>query len=152
MPSFQLEALFPPYVWLAGVSLQLLLWWLTPTANWPGEVQLAGGGVVLIGLLIVFGTARFLKQRNQSDIRPITKPAHLVQDGIYRYSRNPIYLGLVISQLGLSILLRLPVGLFVTVLVLLLIYGFWIRLEEIILERQYGDEYRQYKQRVRCWL
>jgi len=76
----------------------------------------------------------------------------LITSGPYRFSRNPLYLGgNVFVFFGAALLLGSPTALFVTAIHLPLIDRF-IRREEEQLEREFGDEWRSYKKRVRRWL
>ena len=76
----------------------------------------------------------------------------LITSGPYRFSRNPLYLGgNVFVFFGAALLLGSPTALFVTAIHLPLMDRF-IRREEEQLEREFGDEWRSYKKRVRRWL
>jgi protein-S-isoprenylcysteine O-methyltransferase Ste14 len=77
---------------------------------------------------------------------------HLITTGPYRFSRNPLYPGgNVFIILGASLLLGTPSGLAITIIHMPLV-DFMIRREERQLEQAFGDEWRQYKKRVRRWL
>jgi protein-S-isoprenylcysteine O-methyltransferase Ste14 len=76
----------------------------------------------------------------------------LITSGPYRYSRNPLYLGgNVFIFFGAALLFGSPTALFATAIHLPLI-DLFIRREERQLERDFGEEWRSYKQRVRRWL
>jgi protein-S-isoprenylcysteine O-methyltransferase Ste14 len=76
----------------------------------------------------------------------------LITSGPYRFSRNPLYLGgNVFIFFGAALLLGSPTALFLTAIHLPLMDRF-IRREEEQLEREFGDEWRSYKKRVRRWL
>ena len=82
----------------------------------------------------------------------VSAQKHLVTTGPYRFSRNPLYLGgNVFIILGASLLLGTPSGLAITIIHMPLV-DFMIRREERQLEQAFGDEWRQYKKRVRRWL
>ena len=76
----------------------------------------------------------------------------LATDGIYRLSRNPIYLGLTLIYAGIAIAAGSfwPLLLLVPLLVIMR-YGV-IGREEAYLERLFGDAYRDYQRRVRRWI
>ena len=76
----------------------------------------------------------------------------IVESGPYRFTRNPIYLGMCIGLLGLAIALdNLWLLLMLVPFVLVIHYGVVAR-EEAYLERKFGDVYRGYRSRVRRWL
>ena len=76
----------------------------------------------------------------------------IVDTGPYRFTRNPIYLGMVLGLLGLTIALN-SLWLLLTLVPFALVirYGVVAR-EEAYLERKFGDDYRRYRARVRRWL
>ena len=85
--------------------------------------------------------------------RPTTGLAgDLVTEGPYRFTRNPIYLGMVLSLTGLAIAFgNLWLLTMLVPFVLVIRYGVIAR-EEAYLERKFGDAYRAYRARVRRWL
>jgi len=107
--------------------------------------------LLALGFLVrVWATVYFYAHR----MRVISlKPQRaLITSGPYRFSRNPLYLGgNVFVFFGAALLLGSPTALFVTAIHLPLIDRF-IRREEEQLEREFGDEWRSYKKRVRRWL
>jgi protein-S-isoprenylcysteine O-methyltransferase Ste14 len=75
----------------------------------------------------------------------------LVQTGIFRISRNPIFLGIILTLVGLFLLI--PNGLTMLALVMsVVLIGVQVRLEEEHLTRTHSDEYMSYRRRVRRWL
>jgi len=107
--------------------------------------------LLALGFLVrVWATVYFYAHR----MRVISlKPQRaLITSGPYRFSRNPLYLGgNVFVFFGAALLLGSPTALFVTAIHLPLTDRF-IRREEEQLEREFGDEWRSYKKRVRRWL
>jgi protein-S-isoprenylcysteine O-methyltransferase Ste14 len=79
-------------------------------------------------------------------------PKRLVTEGAFGYSRNPGYLGLIILGIGVAILFDNPWTLLALVPAVFVIHREVILKEEEILERDFGDEYRAYKARVRRWI
>jgi len=76
----------------------------------------------------------------------------IVNTGPYRFTRNPIYLGMVLGLIGLAIALNsLWLLLMLVPFALVIRYGVVTR-EEVYLERKFGDVYRGYRSRVRRWL
>ena len=83
---------------------------------------------------------------------PFNPSTRIVVHGLYRFTRNPMYIGFALWTLGLAILvdsawmlLAVPIG-------LVLIDRFVITREERYLERKFGEEYLDYKRRVRRWI
>jgi protein-S-isoprenylcysteine O-methyltransferase Ste14 len=110
-----------------------------------GAVPAAGGFV-----MIAVGTRRFVAAG--TNIPPTLPTTALVVDGIYGRTRNPLYLGLTLVYLGLSVAAgsRWAIGL---VLPLLWVINVGVvKREERYLERKFGDTYRAYRARVRRWI
>jgi protein-S-isoprenylcysteine O-methyltransferase Ste14 len=84
--------------------------------------------------------------------RSLARPATIVETGPYRFTRNPIYLGMVLGLIGLAIAFN-GLWLLMTLapLALVIRYGVITR-EEAYLECKFGDVYRRYRARVRRWL
>jgi protein-S-isoprenylcysteine O-methyltransferase Ste14 len=82
---------------------------------------------------------------------PSKPTGRLLTDGALRVSRNPIYTGGTIALLGLALLLDTATGIAVAVLLGLGAHNL-VRAEERYLEAKFGDEYRDYRSRVRRWI
>ena len=72
--------------------------------------------------------------------------------GIYRYSRNPMYLGMTLVLVGIAFLLANVGSLLVIPLFVFSITSLQIKPEELALEERFGDTYRDYKERVNRWI
>ncbi len=135
---------------LAGLGLEWQ-WPLEAFSALPRERSLLfGGSLIALGAGLLVAAFRRFKAvgTNIPTWQPTTA---LATDGIYRLSRNPIYVGLSLVYAGLAIaagsfwplLLLVP-------LLLIMRYGVIAR-EEAYLTRLFGDEYRNYQKRVRRW-
>ena len=144
----------PPLVYLsflaAGLALHYL--WVKLTffpQGWIGHA--AGWPIFALGILLLLWAARTFS-RSGENIR-IEKPTNsLVTAGPFRYSRNPIYLGLALAYIGLSLVFNSYLPLPLLPLVLVIMHFGVIRREEFYLEELFGQEYRDYTARVRRWL
>jgi protein-S-isoprenylcysteine O-methyltransferase Ste14 len=110
-----------------------------------------GGGVVLLSILIIGACVREFKAAN-TPFRPVSPATAIVNSGLYRFSRNPMYVGMAGVLLGLAVIFGsyiLGVGL----LLFVFIVHFGVVLpEEHYLESLHGETYRHYKQSVHRWL
>ena len=146
------KVLVPP-VWflLAGCAMVVLHHTapgmrLVPQAlGWLGLVPVA------IGVTLALSGARLFR-RAATPIEPWETPSALVAAGPYRFTRNPMYLGLALSLLGLAIWLGTLTPFLVVPLFAWVITVRFIRREEQRLETRFGDQYRAYKARVRRWI
>jgi protein-S-isoprenylcysteine O-methyltransferase Ste14 len=83
---------------------------------------------------------------------PIDAPKKLVRRGLYRYSRNPMYVGVLTVIYGWAVLYRSPTVAAYGIAVALCFYSFVVFFEEPILRKRFGGEYEQYCAEVPRWL
>lgn len=150
-----LELKLPP-VLLVAISAGLM-WgtaWALPGLNHalPGRIP-AGIAVALLGIAAaVAGVVEF--RRSRTTVNPL-KPdtaSSLVAGGIYRYSRNPMYLGFALALLGWGTWLSNPAALAVLFGFVAYMNRFQIIPEERALESLFGAEFAAYRSKVRRWL
>ena len=114
-------------------------------------LRVFGGLLILAGFAITAGSAYSFKLAG-TPIRPFEQPVTLVTDQLYRYSRNPMYLGMLIMLVGTWIALGSLSPVFVIPVFFLIIQEGFIKYEEAFLEERLGDEYQDYKNRVNRWI
>lgn len=108
---------------------------------------------VLLGFFITFSSARNFKKK-ETTVNPI-KPeeaSQLVTDGFFKITRNPMYLGMLLFLLGLSIYNGLIVGLVFLPLFVGYITFFQIIPEENAMIKIFGEDYKAYMKKVRRWI
>jgi protein-S-isoprenylcysteine O-methyltransferase Ste14 len=135
-----------------------LLMWLAPSLVAPVEVPSAfrvGAPLVLASVGLVFGIAGMVSfWRAKTTMNP-TKPAatsSLVTSGAFRFTRNPMYLSLLLYLLAWAVYLSNWLALLFVPVFVLYIDQFQIKPEERALSSLFGPEYAAYKGRVRRWL
>ena len=101
---------------------------------------------------LVCAASLFKKQNTTVNPIKIENASSLVTSGIFKYSRNPMYLGMVLILLGLTFMFNLIGGIMFTLLFTMYITKFQIRPEEEVMERFFGADFIKYKQNVRMWL
>ena len=122
--------------------------WLAPPLALLAGVLLASPGILLDGI----GVWQFLRARTTvNPLRPQRSSA-LVTGGLYRISRNPMYLGMLLLLCGWCVYLANPLALAVLPLFVLIINRLQIQPEERALQQLFGQPYLDYCQRVRRWL
>ena len=112
-----------------------------------------GSFMIIIGLIIIL-SAIILFKKYQTTITPLnpSNATKLITDGIYNFSRNPMYLGLLLMLVGISIILNLTGGFFFILLFILYINLFQIIPEENAMVDLFKDEFLEYKKNVRRWI
>ena len=148
----QKRRILPPIWFLLALGLAVALHYLLPIARLLSPPwSYAGAVLVIVGIVMsAAGSSAF--RRVGTPVVPFEPSTVLVTDGLYRFTRNPMYLGLVLSLIGVAILLGslsawLPVPIFVWILQTQFING-----EERFLEEIFGARYLEYQKRVRRWL
>lgn len=113
----------------------------------------ASGLFFLIGSLIsLLGVWEFRKQKTTVNPMAPQESNSLVIKGIYKFTRNPIYLGFLFWLLSLGALLGNPLSLFPTIGFVFYMNYFQILPEERILADSFGEDYLEYKKSVRRWI
>lgn len=150
-----LELRMPPVaVVLVAGMLMGLIGWLTPALPWVYAVR-AGIGLAFgaIGILVALaGVLSF--RRARTTVNPMRPQAatSLVASGVYRYTRNPMYLGMLLVLIGWGAFLARPWALAVLPTFVLYMSRFQIIPEERALQGIFGAEFEAYRRTVRRWL
>lgn len=145
----------PPPV--AALVCALMIWGsakLIAPATWHSNIQ-NGMAIVLAAIAVMIDLSAltgFIRSRTTIDPRYPHKTSWIVTTGIYRHTRNPMYLGLALLLTALAIYLGTVAGLLVVALFVWYTTIFQIMPEEKVLETQFGEDYLDYKARVRRWL
>jgi protein-S-isoprenylcysteine O-methyltransferase Ste14 len=120
------KALFPPYTYV-------------------GWVFIAVGPVLIIWSDLLF-------KKKKTTVKPYEQPTQLLISGPFRISRHPMYLGMVLLLLGVAIVHGTLISFVFPVVFGILMELLFIPFEETNLERVFGKQYLEYKQRVRRWI
>ena len=109
--------------------------------------------ILLIGILIlIIPVTKFIKYKTTIDPIEFKKVNKLVTSGIYKYSRNPMYLGLLLIVISSSILYLNIYSVSTPIFFYYWINRFQIKREEIFLTEKFGKEYLLYMTRTRRWI
>lgn len=137
-------------VLLIGAALDFGL--LRVSTGLPGSLRLGAGAVLAAaaGALVAGALRRF--RRAGTAVEPWRPSTALVTDGVYRFTRNPIYLAMALLYLGLALAMDGVVALLLLPPLLALVQVGVIAREERYLEGKFGEDYRRYVASVRRWL
>ena len=109
--------------------------------------------ILLIGILIlIIPVSKFIKSKTTIDPIKFKKVNKLVTSGIYKYSRNPMYLGLLLIVISSSVLYLNIYSVSTPMIFYYWINRFQIKREEIFLSEKFGKEYLLYMTRTRRWI
>lgn len=142
--------IYPPLLTLLLGLVSLSLHTLLPQ---PQLILLPviGLGFMFVGVAMNLWAARWFKLK-QTPIDPHGHAHYLAQEGLYRISRNPMYLGMLVSLTGLSVYLGSLAAFLTPPLFIWIITLRFIRREEQALQALFGAKYLRYQSRVRRWI
>ena len=141
----------PPVIYLGFLGLGFVLESLLPGAELPGWAQWIGAVVIVAGVALLISFELAFK-RTGTDANPYRPSTALATDGPYRFSRNPGYLGMAITYIGITLAAEAPWALVMLVPATLVIQYGVIAREERYLERLFDEEYLSYKRTTRRWI
>ena len=142
--------LIPLLVLAVGVAIQ---WIVGPLLAMPWDLlrYVLGVGLFALGTGLLVAAGRLFQQTGQ-DPKPWESSPEIIASGIYRYTRNPMYLGMGVIQAALGVLLANAWVVALVPVSWLIIYVIAIRHEEAYLAGKFGQTYLDYKSSVRRWL
>ena len=142
----------PPLIFLVFLAIGL---WAGSNFSWPGSwpiyIKLLGVVLILIGLALILASGSLFRKA-KTHIEPWRPTKAIVDTGVYAFSRNPIYLGMVLAYLGIALAAESLIAIALVIPAIAIIRYYVIGREERYLERKFGPEYLAYKSRVRRWI
>jgi protein-S-isoprenylcysteine O-methyltransferase Ste14 len=148
--------ILPTTYLVIAVGVMFGLYFLLPGARvvFPPYSYL-GGLFIVLGVALNIAASNVLT-RAQTAVKSLDKPpeesSQLLEGGLFRLSRNPIYLGMVLFLVGVAGMLGTVTPFVVIPAFVWLIQRRFVIAEEATMEQRFGDTYRDYKRRVRRWL
>jgi protein-S-isoprenylcysteine O-methyltransferase Ste14 len=142
----------PPVLALIFIAIAYVAKWAIPIPFVvPTVLRLIGFGMVILGFLL--GVAALLAFRKaRTTAHPHGMVSAIVTDGIYRFTRNPIYLGFLLMLIGFPLNGGNFWGILLAPIFVMSMNSLVIEKEEAYLEKKFRDVYTGYKSRVRRWL
>ena len=143
---------YPPHYLLVLSLCMLLTWYFGESSpqNLP-LIILVGLGLIGFGFLLAFNSiARFIKAK--TGVVPFSESTTLITEGFYKYTRNPMYVGMNSFLLGLLIILNNPINFIFLVIFFFIVRNLFVIKEEVQMEETFGEDYLTYKGKVRRWL
>lgn len=149
--------MMPPPLFLAiAIVVAILLDWLTgiallPAPSLTSPLSWLGFLIVLGGFVLAsMGIREFRAQG--TNVNPFTPALRLVTSGPYRFTRNPMYLGMVIDLFGVSLMFSLEWGIILTPVLWFAFDRLVVAREEAYLTAKFGEPYQEFLARSRRWL
>jgi len=142
----------PPAYLLTCLIISVLIHFILPLYNVIGfPYNLLGIILIIAGIALNIWADQIFKKQNTT-VKPDKKPDVLIEKVPYSFSRNPMYLGMVLILLGVSFTLG-SVAAFIGPLFFIAVMQYvFIPEEEKSMQETFGDEYFKYKRKVRKWI
>ena len=140
---------FPPVILLASIILQLLLLFTFPVST--DLSSLLGLIFLLAGVFLVFFSFRFMRKMETTFI-PDGTPEVLISSGPFKFSRNPIYLGMLTVLVGVAFLMSSLSAIIIAFVFGIIINFTWIAHEEKKLHELFSEDWENYSSKVRRWI
>ena len=145
-------AFHPPLLLLSAIVLGFAARWVAPLSFLPVVISGTAGPIISGVSLVLFFWAVYSMRSGGASIPTGEPTERIILSGPYSFSRNPIYLAMLLLQIGIGFWANsLWFLLFAALSVALLVWGVISR-EELYLERKFGADYVAYKTQVRRWL
>ena len=142
---------YPPHYLLVLSLCMLLTWYFGESLPQNLPLIIFGLGLIGLGFLLAFNSiARFV--RAKTGVVPFSESTTLITDGFYKYTRNPMYVGMNSFLLGLLIILNNPINFTFLVIFFFIVRNLFVIKEEVQMEETFGEDYLTYKGKVRRWL
>jgi protein-S-isoprenylcysteine O-methyltransferase Ste14 len=145
----------PPLVPLIAIALGWGIEFLAgPVVPFSSDRSLGlsvGGILVALGLALVVSAMQLFRKTGQ-DPAPWKNSPEIIATGLYRWTRNPMYLGMGLLQAGIGLLMANLLVVALVPVTWFVIYKIAIRHEEEYLEEKFGNAYLDYKRSVRRWI
>lgn len=103
-----------------------------------------GAAFVMLGIFVRVYSVWTLRKFFTLNVQ-IASKQELIRNGPYKYIRHPAYTGSILTLLGAAFSFRSPFGLVATAIIVIVIYGYRIRIEERLLEESFGEVYKSYE-------
>jgi protein-S-isoprenylcysteine O-methyltransferase Ste14 len=114
-------------------------------------IIIIGLGLIGLGFLLAFNSiARFI--RAKTGVVPFSESTTLITEGFYKYTRNPMYVGMNSFLMGLILILKNPLNIIFLIIFFFVVRNMFVLKEEVQMEETFGEDYLTYKRKVRRWL
>ena len=142
---------YPPHYLLTLSLCMLATWYFGETSSQTLPLILIGICLIGMGFLLAFNSiSRFIKAK--TGVVPFSESTTLITEGFYKYTRNPMYVGMNSFLLGLMLILKNPLNIIFLIIFFFIVRNMFVLKEEVQMEETFGEDYLTYKRKVRRWL
>ena len=142
---------YPPHYLLVLSLCMLLTRYFGDSSPQTLPIIIIGLGLIGLGFLLAFNSiARFI--RAKTGVVPFSESTTLITEGFYKYTRNPMYVGMNSFLMGLILILKNPLDIIFLIIFFFVVRNMFVLKEEVQMEETFGEDYLTYKRKVRRWL
>jgi protein-S-isoprenylcysteine O-methyltransferase Ste14 len=142
----------PPHYFLGAILLAVILHFLLPISEFLAlPWRLIGLAPLVIGIVLNLLADQAFKKYDTT-VKPFEQSSALVTDGVFRITRNPMYLGMILIVFGVATLLGSIAPFAVVPLFAVVLDRIFIVPEQQQLEDTFGEQFQRYQRRVRKWI
>ncbi len=146
------KRILPPACLMISIAIMVALHFLLPVRQVvPSPYRYLGIALLVIGLVLNIWSDQIFKKA-KTTVNPFERSSRLVTEGPYRFSRHPMYLGMVVILIGLAVVLGSVTPVPVIPAFTWLVADRFMCVEEKAMEGTFGQTYRAYRRRVRRWI
>lgn len=148
-----MKKILPPVLFVLFIIVMGIICW---RMGFPHNIayphNLVGLPFVVSGLMLA-AAGKMLFKKLDTNIMTFDEPDKLVTSGVFKYTRNPMYLGFVVAMLGFSLLMGAAISsMLLTMLFLMITDRWYIAFEEKAMYKKFGLDYEEYCRKVRRWV
>jgi protein-S-isoprenylcysteine O-methyltransferase Ste14 len=147
-----MRALFFVLLFPGNVAYLIPIWIGARTGTPPGALRWPGLALELVGSAVLLWCVRDFAVRGRGTLAPVDPPRELVAEGLYRWVRNPMYVGVLTTLVGHALWFGSRALLVYAGCVFLLFHLFITLYEEPNLAQRFGDSYLRYRASVPRWI
>ena len=142
----------PPTYYFIYAIIEIPLHFLVPIKKFiPFPYDLIGIPLILVGFWLNIWTDQIFKKL-ETTVKPFEKPSAFISEGPFKISRHPMYLGMFLALLGEAVILGSVIAFLIPLAWITTIEAIFIPTEERSMQDIFGNEYQEYRKKVRRWL
>ena len=142
----------PPLYLFTSLAVMVLLHFFIPVYEvTPYPLNAIGLIPLALGIILSLTADKTLKKHGNT-VEPFEESTRLITTGVYKYSRNPMYLGMVLIMIGVALLMGSLTPYIMVPGFIVAIEQVFIRAEESMLHEKFGHDWKAYRANVRRWL
>jgi len=144
--------MLPPVYFLAAIVSAVILHYVLPIDQLIRYPWRFIGLIPLVTGIVLNLLADHAFKKYETTVKPFAKSSVLVTGGVFAVSRNPMYAGMMLILFGIAVMLGSLMPFVIVAFTGFLLNRLFVVPEEKMLEEIFGDEFRQYRRRVRKWI